>query len=172
MASHLVEIYDALANQCIRPLQDGMGIKWIDLGDYYRLAPDMKNALNAVLVVPLEPEDGPGDSAHRLRRVAQPFDVFFVWPRSKGGVPTDMRQVIEKYADPLHDVLCAEQVRRLDNLKLHDAKGRAVGHVTAVDVGPVNMDPPDNADLYPHLSCLSIRVEVSYITARDFDTQA
>lgn len=176
MASHVVEIYEAMRNQCLIPAQAGLDVNYIDLADYYRLGPELSDriarmgkqkGLNAVIVSPLSPEESSADASHRLRKVVQPYEVFFIWKRTD----TDLKDAIEKYADPLHDVLCAEQVRRLGNLKLHDASGNKVGHVTAVDVSVPDMDPPDNADLYPNLACCSIRVEISYVTTRDYETQ-
>lgn len=180
MASHLVQIYRAIKSTCLDPNQPGLGVNYIDFADYYRVGPELgdriarlgpQEGLNAIIVAPLAPDEEPADAAKRLRKVTQPFDVFFIYKRENEGVQTDLVDIIEKYADPLHDVLCAEQARRLGNLKLTNAGGDRVGHVVGFDVFVPNTDVPDNDALYPlGLACFTIRVEVHYITARDRET--
>lgn len=176
MATHLVSIYDRLYDLCFKPAQQQLNIGSVDIADVYRLGPELgdrvkrlgpQKALNVVVVVPRPPtDDAPASADGRTRKVAQPLDIYFVWKRAD----VEMRDAIQKYADPLHDLLTQEQVRRLGNLRLHDASNNNVGHVTNFSVGVPNLDPPDNDDLYPiGLACFSIGVEVSYIHILDVD---
>lgn len=178
MASHLVELYEAIRNNALLPSQDSLNIKYIDFADYYRVGPELgdriarmgpQEALNAVIVAPLAPEETPADAAKRSRQVSQPFDIFYIWKRETEGVQVDLRDVIEKWADPLHDVLRSEKMRRLNNLRLTDGAGHPVGHVVGFDVSLPNVDIPDNDALYPiGLACFAIRVEVYYVVAIEY----
>ena len=178
MASHLIQLYDAIRKTALDPAQANLDIKYIDFADYYRVGPELgdriarmgpQDALNAVIVAPLAPEEMPADAAKRTRQVTQPFDIFYIWKREVEGVQVDLRDVIEKWADPLHDVLRTEKMRRLDNLSLTDARGKRVGYVVGFDVSLPNVDVPDNDALYPiGLACFAIRVEVYYIVAIEY----
>lgn len=175
MASPVAQFYDEIVSRAIAPAQQSLGINHIELADYNAVGPELgdrisrmgrQHGLNAVVLVPTTPEeDDHLDAARRGRKVTQPFDLFFVWRRNG----TTMRDVIDKWANPLHDSLCASQMRRLGGLRLMDALRRPVGHVTGVDVSYPDLDPPDNSALYPHMSCFSIALRVSYIALRDFD---
>ena len=180
MASHLIQLYDAIKTLALSAAtQTALGIKYIDFADYYRVGPELgdriarmgpQEGLNAIIISPLSPEETPADAAKRTRRITQPFDIFYVWKRVNGDVQVELRDVIEKWADPLHDILCSEQLRRLGNLRLQDGSGQYVGQVVGFDVSLPNVDVPDNDALYPiGLACFSIRVEAYYITVRDYE---
>lgn len=178
MASHLIQLYDAIRDNALTPSQENLGIRYIDFADYYRVGPELgdriarmgpQDALNAVIVAPLAPEETPADAAKRTRQVTQPFDIFYIYRREHDNVQVDLRDVIEKWADPLHDLLCTEKMRRLNNLSLTDGSGHRTGYVVGFDVSLPNVDVADNDALYPiGLACFAIRVEVYYVVATQY----
>jgi len=177
VASQVVKLYTAIADLALRPAQERLRINYIDLEDANRTGVEFgdrvkrlgpQRALNAVIVSPMTPEEQPADAARRNVLVVQPFNVCYIYKREP---TTELKDIVEQWADPLHDVLNAEQMRRLGNLTLTDAAGNRIGHVDGFVAFLPDFDSANNAMLYEvGLACFDIRVEVSYRIAKDYET--
>jgi len=178
MSTHVVEIHDALADLVLRPIADKLGVKHIDFADPYLVGPELGNrvkrlgpqdGLNCIVVSPMPPQDDPADAAKQTKRVEYPLDIYFIFRREGA----ELRDIVQRYVNPLHDELEKIQLQRLGNLKLYNARGRQVGHVVNFGVGEPNLFPPDNDDLYPFgLAAFTIGVQVNYIRVCDPDTNS
>jgi len=181
MASYVTQVFDRLRTLCFEPAQAGLGIGLIELSDPYALGAELgqrvqrlgpQKGLPALVVVPRSASGESADAGKRTRKVTLPLEIYFLWKRRTDAGDVELRSVVEQWADPLHDLLCSEQVRRLNNLALLDTRKHETGHVVGFDVGEVDLDPPDNEGLYSVGLCsFRIPVEVYYVSVRDWQTQ-
>ena len=182
MASHLPAIFRRLQALVFDKLPASFDIHSTSLFDRWRVGPELdgdiegeqgqaaKPFLNAIIVSPVEPQEQVGDLAEASGQWTLPLDILFVYRRGP-----DLLNVAETWADPLHDILCQRQLRRLDNLTFHDSNGRKAGHVTGYRVaGPPDFySEADNDALYGlGLACFRIRVEVELMTLLDPEYRA
>lgn len=176
--SHVVPIYERLRELVFDKLPESFNVHLIDLTDPYHIGAELhdrlkrlgpQNGLNAIIVSPLEPEeDIDGDAGQWTKTVVLPLLIYFVYKRGD----TTLAEASDRWADPLQEILDAEEVRRLDNFELRDRRlNKKVGHVINFIVGEPNFDPPDNDDLYTMgLACFTIGVQVRFIKSRDVGT--
>ena len=176
MASHIVDIFEVLRTRCFDKLPADMGINHVELSDPYTVGPELRTgrALNAIIVAPMEPTVNPADAAQMTKRVELPLLIYFIFKRGN----VTFRDVIERYVDPLHNVLEQYELRRLGGVQFYGRannpgeRGKLVARVVNFRVDEPNLFPPDNDDLYPlGLACFTIPVQVNYIKVMDTDNQ-
>lgn len=170
----VVDIYNKLHDLVLLPVSEALGVNLIDLSDPYLIGPELGNrikrlgpqkGLNCIILAPLNPMFTDGDAAAYTKKIEYPMNIYFIFKRGE----TTLKEIVLKYANPLHDALEQHTVRRLGNLRFKNQKtGKDIGHVVNFVVGEPDFFPPDNDDLYPDgLGCFVIPVKVNYIRVLD-----
>lgn len=150
MASYLPQIYRRLKTEIFDKLPPSLGVKSNSLYDQWHLGPELERdiegaraagelLLNALVVSPLTPLEADADAPGTAQLWGYPLDLRFIYERAQD---RDLLQVCEAWADPLHDILCQKELRRLGDFVFRDEHGRELGHVTRFRVA----GPPDFYD--------------------------
>lgn len=181
MASNITTIFDRMRTLVIDRLPSTFDVHHAALRDPWYLGPELMrdiegaqqagdSFLNAVVVSPGQPAHEIADASEQTQAWVQPLDFYFIYRRGPS-----LYDVAQHWADPLHEILCQHQLRRLDDLKFYDTLGRKTGHVVGFNVGgsPDLYAEPDNNALYPlGMACFSQRIEVESMVQLDPDARS
>jgi len=180
MASFLPEIYQRMQSEIFAKLPPSLGVKSNNLYDQWRIGPELERdiegaraagelPLNALITSPLTPIEADADAPGTAQLWGYPLDLRFVYERRQD---RDLLQICEAWADPLHDILCQRQLRRLNNFVFRNSAGRELGHVTRFRVaGPPDFYDKETNDLLATLDLAAFRqrLEIELVVQLDPD---
>ena len=183
MSSHLVDIFEAFRKQVVDIIPETLDVHHCDLRDPLYLGPELardiegatqshETFLNALILSPLTPEASSADAAAISQDWLYRMDLYFIYRRGPG---LSLRDVVQKWGDPLHDILNQYQLRRLAGLnRMKNTAGKVAAYVTGFKVA----GPPDfyreteNGALYPlDMACFAIPLEIELAVQLDPETR-
>jgi len=181
MSSYVTSIFDQLKTLALTKMPDTFDVHHVELADPWYLGPELERDvqgatqdneqfLNAIIVSPLPSDVEDLDAQEVGQTWTLHWEIFFIYKRGP-----HLRQVIDGWGDPLHDILGQRQLRRLGGLSgIRNSYGQKSAYVQGFRVAA----PPDfyrqeeNDRLYPlGMACFTIPIDVELAVQLDPDTR-